>query len=87
MGHVTIRGATIPQAKPSGLATTSALLGFLFDAMSGMGAAKLGWKMVTDPEAPLSDIALGALLSLAPVAISAIWALCLFGIAQHQQLF
>ena len=35
----------------SSIATTSALLRFLFDAMSGMGAAKLGWEMVTDPKA------------------------------------
>lgn len=87
MDHVTSRGATIPQAKPSGLATTSALLRFLFDAMSGMGAGRLGWEMVTDCKATPSDIALGAPLCLAPAAIAATWALCLFGIAKHQQLF
>ncbi|EED40492.1 hypothetical protein SSKA14_3514 [Stenotrophomonas sp. SKA14] len=52
-----------------------------------MGAAKLGWEMVTDPKAKLSDIALGVSLCLAPAAIAATWALCLFGIAQHHQLF
>lgn len=67
--------------------TTAALLRFLFDAMSGMGAAKLGWEMVTDPKARLSDIALGVPLCLAPPTIAATWALCLFGIAQHHQLF
>ena len=71
----------------SSIATTSALLRFLFDAMSGMGAAKLGWEMVTDPKAKLSDIAIGVSLCLAPAAIAATWALRLFGIAQHHQLF
>jgi len=87
MGHVTTRAATIAQPKRTGVGTTSALLRFLFDAMSGMGAAKLGWEMVTDPKARLSDISLGAPLCLAPAVIAATWALCLFGIAQHHQLF
>jgi len=71
----------------SSIATTSALLRFLFDVMSGMGAAKQGWEMVTDPKAKLSDIAFGVPLCLAPAVIAATWALCLFGIAQHHQLF
>lgn len=87
MSHVASRGANAPQSKPSAIATTSALLRFMFDAMSGMGAAKLGWEMVTDPKAKLPDIALGAPLCLAPAVIAATWALCLFGIAQHHQLF
>ncbi|ELC7321861.1 MULTISPECIES: hypothetical protein [Stenotrophomonas] len=72
---------------PARSSTPGALLRFLFDAMSGMGAAKLGWEMVTDPKAKLSDIALGVPLCLAPPTIAATWALCLFGIAQHHQLF
>lgn len=74
-------------AAPSCVATTSALLRFLFDATSGMGTAKLGWEMVTDAKAALSDIALGVPLCLAPAAIAATWPLCLFGIAQHHQIF
>ncbi|WP_031421713.1 hypothetical protein [Xanthomonas euvesicatoria] len=87
MSYVSSRGEKAPQTNSSAIATTSALLRFLFDAMSGMGAAKLGWEMVTDPKAKLSDIALGVSLCLAPAAIAATWALCLFGIAQHHQLF
>jgi len=87
MGYVSSRGLEAPQSKPSAIATSRALLRFLFDAMSGMGAAKLGWEMVTDPKATLSDITFGVPLCLAPAAIAAIWALCLFGIAQHHQLF
>lgn len=87
MSHVASRGMKTLLPKPSALATSRALLRFLFEAMSGMGAAKLGWEMVTDPKATLSDIAFGVPLCLAPAAIAAIWALCLFGIAQHHQLF
>ena len=47
---------------PARSSTPGALLRFLFDAMSGMGAAKLGWEMVTDPKAKLSDIAIGVSL-------------------------
>lgn len=86
-GHVTTRGATITPSKPNGVSMTSSLLRFLFEAMSGMGAANLGWEKVTDPKARLSDIALDVPLCLAPPAIVATWAPCLFGIAQHHPFF
>jgi len=81
------RLSMIPALKPLTTRDHLALLHFLWLGVSGLGAAKLGWEMVTDPKAKLSGIAIGVSLCLAPAAIAATWALCLFGIAQHHRLF
>lgn len=77
----------IPALKPLTARDHLALLHFLWLGVSGLGAAKLGWGMVSGPRATLSDFSVGVLLCLAPPAIATAWALCLFGIAQHHQLF
>lgn len=86
MSQIASRETTAARPQSLGAANTLALLRFLFDAVSGMGAAKLGWEMVTEPKAKLWDMAIGTTLCLAPPAIAAVWALCLFGIAQHYHL-
>ncbi|MEN1994170.1 hypothetical protein [Stenotrophomonas bentonitica] len=70
----------------SGAETTLALMRFMFDGISGMGAAKLGWEMDTDSRSTFSEVGVGAMLCLAPLLIVAVWVGCLYGIAQHLQL-
>ena len=81
------RLSMIPALKPLTTRDHLALLHFLCLGVSGLGAAKLGWGMVSGPRATLSDFSVGVPLCLAPPTIAATWALCLFGIAQHHHLF
>ncbi|MGA6148003.1 hypothetical protein [Stenotrophomonas sp. NPDC077461] len=81
------RLSMIPALKPLTTRDHLALLHFLWLGVSGLGAAKLGWGMVSGPRATLSDFSVGVLLCLAPLAITGVWVLCLIGVAQHHQIF
>lgn len=76
----------IPALKPLGARDYLALLHFLWLGVSGLGAARCGWEMVTDKTAKPADVALGVLLLSAPLVVACIWGSCLLGIARHYQL-
>lgn len=76
----------IPELKPLAAHDYVALLHFLWLGVPGLGIARCGWEMVTGKQAPLSDVALGALLLSAPLVVACIWGGCLVGVAQHYRL-
>lgn len=76
----------IPELKPLRARDYFALLHFLWLGVSGLGAARCGWEMVTDEKAKPADVALGILFLCAPLVVACIGGSCLLGIARHYQL-
>ncbi|MCO7473037.1 hypothetical protein [Stenotrophomonas maltophilia] len=76
----------IPELKRLTARDYLALLHFLWLGVSGLGAARCGWEMVTDKQATLSDVAVGVLLLCAPLIGACIWGGCSLGIAKHYRL-
>lgn len=76
----------IPALKPLRARDYVALLHFLWLGVSGLGAARCGWEIVTEKQAGSRDVTLGCLLLCAPVFVSCIGGSCLLGIARHYQL-
>lgn len=73
-------------SKTGAARTAVDLARFMLAGISGVGAAKIGWEMLTGPKSTLSDIGVGMLLCCAPLVTAAVWGCCLFGIARHYHL-